>query len=88
MLLIDAAGEEASVDCDDFAVNKTRGVGGEKDRGACKLVDVTEAFHRCAQKKLASTIGFVKQLLIERGAKDAGRYGVHAHATAGPLDRQ
>src|SRR5215213_10505969 len=59
-LLIDAARQKAAVDCKDLAGDEARGIGRQEDRGAGELVDVAEALHRRAHKKLATTLGLVQ----------------------------
>src|SRR5437764_4751934 len=87
-LLIDPAGEKAAVHGDDFSRHKAGRVGGEEDRDAGQLLDVSEATHGRAQEELAAPLGLVQKPVVERGAEDARRNRVDADAVLRPLDRE
>jgi hypothetical protein len=86
--LVDAAREEAAIDSDDLPIHKAGRVGREKNCNARQFIDVPKSTHWRAQKKLAATLSFVEQLLIERGTKDARRDRVDTHSARRPLNRQ
>ena len=87
-LLVDSAGEKAAVHGDDFSRHETGRVGGEEDCDAGPLLDIAEATHRRAQKKLATALGLVQKPFVERGAEDSRRNRVDADAAPLPLDRE
>src|SRR4051794_31333333 len=63
-LLVDAAGEEAAIDHEDFAGHEAGSRGREEDAGAGKLRDAAEALHRRARQELPAAPGAVEQLRI------------------------
>src|SRR5271165_2268877 len=85
-LLVDAAGQEASVDDENLSGDKGGRVGGEIDGCADDLLGLPEAAHGSAHEQFLAAWGVVEQIGIEGGAEDSGGDGVNQHPPAGPLD--
>ena len=88
MSLIDAAGQKATINDDYFTRHEARGFGREKNRGATQLFHLPESLHWCAQEEFFAALRFVKQLLIQRRAKYAGRDRVYINAVRRPFNGQ
>src|SRR5882672_7951154 len=67
---------------------ETRGIGGEKDRGACQLFDFAKPAHRRAQQEFPAALGSIKQSCIQVRAKYTGSDGIDANAGCRPFDRK
>src|SRR5882724_5807000 len=65
---------------------ETRGIGGEKDRGACQLFDFAKPAHRRAQQEFPAALGSIKQSCIQVRAKYTWSNGIDANAGCRPFD--
>src|SRR5271154_1156993 len=81
------AGGDAAVDIEDVAIDETRSVGSEEDRGADQLFDVAPAAHRRAAREPGRERLVLDQRLVEFGGEIAGRDRVDPQPVLAPIGR-
>src|ERR1700730_18258144 len=67
---------------------ETRGIGGEKNRSARQLFDLTESPHRRAHQELPAALGSIEQSRIQVCAQYPRNERVDADSRSRPFDRQ
>ena len=80
VLLIHSAGQEPTVDRENFAGNERRRLGGKKNRGAGNFLGFAEPTHGSPQNQLLATRRALNERRVQRSGKDAGRDCVDAYA--------
>ena len=86
-LLVDAAGEDPAIHCDDLPGSEACFATGEIHSRGNQFLRMSKATHRRTHEQLLSS-GAVDDATVERGRKYARRDGIHRNAEARPLYRE
>src|ERR1035437_5054825 len=84
-LLVDAAGQKASIDNQSLPGNEGSAIGGEEDCGSDQFFGLAEAAHGRPHQQFLAARRAVEQICIQGGAEDPGSDGVHGYALLRPL---
>ena len=87
-LLVDATGQETSVDCQQMAGDKAGGFRRQEYSGAAEFIELPESPHRGAHKELAATVGSVEQCGVQVGSENSWSDRVDTNTGLGPFDGQ